>query len=83
MDWWVSLVDKMDDIWQLKMKLAMEGERSEYTRDKDVDEKSPLLSEQGDSSNAVEDRSRASNSSRYAQPQEMKEISIAYSSFLK
>lgn len=46
------------------MKLAMEGERSEYTRDKDVDEKSPLLSEQGDSSNAVEDRSRASNSSR-------------------
>ncbi|XP_027049138.1 sodium-coupled neutral amino acid transporter 9 homolog isoform X4 [Pocillopora damicornis] len=42
----------------------MEGERSEYTRDKVVDEKSPLLSEQGDSSNAVKDRSRASNSSR-------------------
>ena len=78
---WVSLVDKMDDIWQLK--LAMEEERSEYTRDKVVDEKSPLLSEQGDSSNAVKDRSSASNSSRYAQPLEMKEISIAYSSFLK
>ena len=73
----------MDDKWQLKIKLAMEGERSEYTRDKVVDEKSPLLSEQGDSSNAVKDRSSALNSSRYVQPQEMKEISIAYSSFLK
>ena len=43
----------MDDKWQIKIKLAMEGERSEYTRDKVVDEKSPLLSEQGDSSNKV------------------------------
>ena len=68
----------MDDKWQLKIKLAMEGERSEYTRDKVVDEKSPLLSEQGDSSNAVKDRSRASNSSRYAQPQEMRDINSLF-----